>query len=268
MRLVTAAQAERMELSVIDIFKTPKLSDLAAKVNVVDSNAQPEQGIERFSLLQSPLARTHVLNELAEQCRISKDSIQDAYPLSPLQEAFIALSIKQRGAYVAQHILVLAPSVDLQKFKAAWDKTVQETDLLRTRIAQLQSGTFLQTVLVEDPISWRETATLKEAEEEATSMPEHLGGKLAAYTIVQTKSKKRYFVWTLHHAGKIQNIAHMVNTKSKQSTTVGAFLSCYNVCSKSTRLEFRRYPGFLTPSSSSTSPIWTPMPLRLIGGKT
>jgi len=126
--------------------------------------------------------------------------------LSPLQEAFIALSIKQRGAYVAQHILALAASVDLAKFKAAWDKAVQEIDLLRTRVAQLQSGTFLQTVLVEDPINWRETATLKEAEGEATTIPQHLGGKLAAYTIVRTTSNKRYFVWTLHHAGKLQEI--------------------------------------------------------------
>jgi amino acid adenylation domain-containing protein/non-ribosomal peptide synthase protein (TIGR01720 family) len=208
MRLVTAAQAEHLELSVIDIFKTPKLSDLAAKCNFVEKNAPHEQAIEPFSLLHQPLARAQVLNELAEQCRISKDKIQDAYPLSPLQEAFIALSIKQRGAYVAQHILALAKSVDLQKFKAAWDKAVQETDLLRTRIAQLQSGTFLQTVLVEDPISWRETSTLKEAEDEVTSLPEHLGGKLAAYAIVGAATDNRFFVWTLHHAGKLQRMLY------------------------------------------------------------
>jgi amino acid adenylation domain-containing protein len=206
MRLVTAAQTEHLELSVIDIFKTPKLSDLAAKCNFVEKNAKPEQAIEPCSLLPQPLAQTQVLNELTEQCRVSKDAIQDAYPLSPLQEAFIALSIKQRGAYVAQHILALAGSVDLQKFKAAWDKAVQETDLLRTRIVQLQSGTFLQAVLAEDPIAWRETGTLKEAEDDATSIPQHLGAKLAAYTIVRTTANKRYFVWTLHHAGEFSNI--------------------------------------------------------------
>jgi amino acid adenylation domain-containing protein len=200
MRLVTAAQAEHLELSVIDIFKTPKLSDLAARCSLVEKDAQPEQAIEPFSLLRQPLARSQVLNELAEQCRVSKDKIQDVYPTSPLQEAFVALSVKQRGAYVAQHILALAESVEIKKFQASWEKAVQETDLLRTRIAQLQSGTFLQIVLVEDPINWRETTTIEEAEDEATSVPQHIGGKLAAYTIVRTTSNKRYFVWTLHHA--------------------------------------------------------------------
>ncbi|KAF2683049.1 acetyl-CoA synthetase-like protein [Lentithecium fluviatile CBS 122367] len=198
MRFVTAALSEHLELSVIDIFQTPRLSDLAAKCAIVDRGAKPDSVIEPFSLLRQP--QSQVLDELADQCRVSKDKIQDAYPISALQEAFIALSTKQRGAYVAQHVLALAESVDLKKFKAAWEKAVQDTDLLRTRIVQLQSGTFLQTVLVEDPISWRETATLEEAEDEATSVPEHPGGKLAAYTIVRTASSERYFSWTLHHS--------------------------------------------------------------------
>jgi aryl carrier-like protein len=200
MRLVTAAQAEHLNLSVVDIFKTPKLSDLAAKCSVVDKNAAVEQTIEPFALLAQPLSRSSVLNELAEQCRVSKDKIQDAYPPSPLQEAFVALSTKQPGAYIAQHVLTLAKSVDVTKFKAAWDKVVGELDILRTRIAQLQSGSFLQTVLVSDPINWRESATLREAEKEVKQVPQHFGGKLATYTLVHTSSDERYFVWTIHHA--------------------------------------------------------------------
>ena len=200
MRLVAAAQADHLELSVIDIFKNPKLSDLAAKSGVTESGSKPEHALEPFGLLRDSLSRSQVLQELSEQCRISKNKIQDAYPTSPLQEAFVALSIKQPGAYVAQHILALARSVDLKKFKAAWEKAVQDIDLLRTRIAQLHSGQFLQTVLVEDPIEWQEVTSLKEAEEQPANVPSHLGGKLATYTIVHTNSNERYFVWTLHHA--------------------------------------------------------------------
>ncbi|KAF2873546.1 nonribosomal peptide synthase [Massariosphaeria phaeospora] len=200
MRLVSAAQAEHIELSVMDVFKQPKLSDLAAKCNIVERDANSEQGIEPFQLLRKPLSRSQILDELSEQCRISREKVQDAYPASPLQEAFITLSSKQPGAYVAQHILALSPSVDLKKFKAAWEKAVQEIDLMRTRIGQIQSGTFIQAVLVEDPISWHEVDTIEEAEGEATQIPAHLGGQLAAYTIVRTTSNERYFVWTLHHA--------------------------------------------------------------------
>ncbi|KAJ4299243.1 hypothetical protein N0V90_004487 [Kalmusia sp. IMI 367209] len=200
MRLVAAAQSEHLDLSVIDIFKQPKLSDLAAKCSVAENRSKVERNVEPFELLHRDLSRNQVLHELSDQCRVSKDKIQDAYPTSPLQEAFVALSIKQPGAYVAQHILALAESVDIKKFKASWERAVQEIDLLRTRIAQLQSGDFVQAVLVEDPIAWRDVNSLVEAERETTTVPSYLGGKLATYTLVHTISSERYFVWTIHHA--------------------------------------------------------------------
>lgn len=200
MRLVAAAQVEHLDLSVIDIFQRPKISDLAAKCKMSGSNPKPERNIEAFELLPAHLHKTHIVQELSEICRVPKDKIQDAYPPSPLQEAFVALSIKQPGAYVAQHILSLAETVDMNKFKAAWEKVVQETDLLRTRIAQLQSGVFMQTVLVEDPISWLDVKTLEETEAGAANLPGYLGGKLATYAIVRASPSARFFVWTIHHA--------------------------------------------------------------------
>ncbi|KAF2119371.1 hypothetical protein BDV96DRAFT_486547 [Lophiotrema nucula] len=200
MRFAAAAQAEHIELSVMDIFMQPKLSDLAAKCIPTTEKAKTEEVIEPFNLLRSPHQKSQVLQEVAGQCRVSKDKIQDTYPSSPLQEAFVTLSAKQPGAYVAQHILVLSPTINLDKFKASWDKAVQEVDLLRTRIAQTQSGSFLQVVLVEDPIDWHHASTLEAAEGETTQIPSHLGGQLAAYTLVRTDSGDNFFVWTLHHA--------------------------------------------------------------------
>ena len=200
MRLVAAAQADHIELSVIDIFKKPKLSELAAICKLADKNAKTKSIIEPFQMLQRSPSQSQVLEELSQQCRVSKNKIQDAYPTSPLQEAFITLSIKQPGAYVARHILALSASVDITRFKAAWEKAVQDIDLLRTRIAQTQSGQFLQTVLVEDPISWHIISTLQEAEAGAIQLPSHVGGQLAAYTLVLTSPNEHYFIWTLHHA--------------------------------------------------------------------
>ena len=150
MRLVAAAQAEHIQLSVINIFKNPKLSDLAAQCGVAGADNKIEEVVEPFQLLRRPLSRSQVLNELAEQCQVSKSNIQDAYPASPLQEAFVTLSIKQLGAYVAQHILTLSETIDIAKLKASWDKAVRDIDLLRTRIAQTQAGAFVQAVLVEE----------------------------------------------------------------------------------------------------------------------
>ncbi|KAF2200880.1 acetyl-CoA synthetase-like protein [Delitschia confertaspora ATCC 74209] len=198
MRLVSAAQAEKLDLSVIDIFKTPKLSDLAAKC--APTSAKLEENLKPFQLIKRPLSAAQVIDEVAQQCRVPKDKIHDAYPASPLQEAFVTLSIKQAGAYVAQHILELDGNVDLKKFMAAWQKTVQEIDLLRTRLVQTMAGTWLQVVLVEDPIDFQQLQTLEEAEKEAATVPAHNGGVLTKYAIVRTNRNKTYFVWTLHHA--------------------------------------------------------------------
>ncbi|KAF1943906.1 acetyl-CoA synthetase-like protein [Clathrospora elynae] len=199
MRLVASAQAEFLELSFIDIFKHPKLADLAKIGARADKPRQSEKAIQPFELLHD-LKISDVLSEVTQQCQVPNDNVQDVYPTSPLQDALLTLSIKQPGAYVAQHVLALPSSVDIKKFKAAWEKAIQQTDILRTRILQLRSGTFLQAVLSKDPVSWRQTASLEEAEQEAIRIPSHLGGQLATYTIVCTAPNERYFVWTLHHS--------------------------------------------------------------------
>ena len=200
MRLVAMAHTEQLELSFIDIFKNPKLSDLAKIGSRAGKSSQAEKVIQPFGLLPTSLARSEVTSEAVQQCRVSKDNLQDAYPTSSLQDALLTLSIKQAGAYVAQHILALPKSLDMTKFKAAWQSAIQEIDILRTRIIQMPSGTFVQAVLKKDPINWREAKSLKDAEGDATKIPSHLGGHLAAYTLVTTRYGERYFVWTLHHA--------------------------------------------------------------------
>jgi amino acid adenylation domain-containing protein/non-ribosomal peptide synthase protein (TIGR01720 family) len=200
MRLVAAAQAEHISLSVVDIFMQPKLSDLAAKCKSVDKSSPAEKDIQEFELLQQPLSKLHVIDEIAQQCYVPEAQVQDVLPVSPLQEALYTLSIKQPGAYVAQHILELTASTDMEKLKAAWEKTIQEVDILRTRIVQLKSGQFLQAVLVGAPLIWRETSSLGDVESDAKRVPEHIGAELTAYTIVRTPSDKIYLVWTIHHS--------------------------------------------------------------------
>jgi amino acid adenylation domain-containing protein len=201
MRLVAAAQAGQLQLSFMDIFKHPKLADLAKIAARTDKTSVSEKPMQPFELLRrEPLATSDVLDEVARQCQMTESNVQDAYPTSPLQDALFTLSIKQPGAYVAQHVLAIPVSVDIDRFKAAWEKAVQEIDILRTRIIQLPSGTFVQAVMAKDPISWQEAASLKEAEREALKMPSGLGGHLASYTLVTSTSAERYFVWTLHHS--------------------------------------------------------------------
>ncbi|EUC31159.1 hypothetical protein COCCADRAFT_6918 [Bipolaris zeicola 26-R-13] len=200
MRLIAKVQTEQLELSFIDIFKSPKLADLAKIASRTTSASQHEKSLKPFDLLREPLKTSDVLDHVTEQCQIFSAHVQDIYPTSPLQDALVTLTIKQPGAYVAQHVLALPQSVDMAKFRSAWEKAVGEIDILRTRIIQLASGTFMQVVLKEDRILWNEASSLRDVQAEALRIPSNLGGNLAAYTIVTTKSNQRYFVWTLHHA--------------------------------------------------------------------
>jgi amino acid adenylation domain-containing protein/non-ribosomal peptide synthase protein (TIGR01720 family) len=200
MRLVAAAQSENMDLSVVDIFTLPMLSDLAAKCSSAIVSKVPEKAIVPFELLPSPISKSQAIDEVAQQCRVAKSQIQDVLPTSALQEALYMLSIKQSGAYVAQHVLELAATVDIGKLKSAWEKVVQEVDILRTRIVQLRSGEFLQAIFADAPITWRDAASLEEVEQESKQMPEHIGAQLTSYTIVRTASGKDYLAWTIHHS--------------------------------------------------------------------
>jgi amino acid adenylation domain-containing protein/non-ribosomal peptide synthase protein (TIGR01720 family) len=200
MRLVAAAQSEHMNLSVIDIFTQPKLSDLAAKCGAVDKAKVLEKPVQPLELLQSLIPRAQAIEEVSQQCLVATAQVQDVLPVSALQEALYTLSVKQQGAYVAQHILELAASVDIGKLQEAWQKAVQEVEILRTRIVQLTSGEFLQAVLVDDTIAWRESTSLEMVEKDAKRVPEHIGAKLTAYTIVRNADGKTFLAWTIHHS--------------------------------------------------------------------
>ncbi len=200
MRLVAMAHTVQLELSFMDIFKNPKLSDLAKIGSRAGIANQPEKSKKPFDLLPTSITKSEVLGEVMRQCQVPAEAVQDVYLTSPLQDALFTLSIKQAGAYVAQHVLALPKTLNMTKFKAAWETALQEIDILRTRIIQLPSGTFVQAVMKKESILWREAASLKNAESDAMEIPSHSGGHLAAYTLVTASSGDRYFVWTLHHA--------------------------------------------------------------------
>ncbi|KAL1965991.1 hypothetical protein VTN77DRAFT_4931 [Rasamsonia byssochlamydoides] len=199
MKLVGLARSRGIELSVVDIFRCPVLKDMAGKCGSFKEKGQSQ--LEPFSLLKAAEPIDLIINEVSTQCRIDPGMVADIYPCSPLQEGLITLSIKQPGAYVAQNVLRLSNGVDIPKFKAAWQQLVDKFDILRTRIVHTASANFLQVVLREQPITWHTAESLEEIAEETTRVPEHEGGLLTRYTLVQEKDSSAYhFVWSIHHA--------------------------------------------------------------------
>jgi len=196
MKLVGAARSEGISLNVIDIFRNPRLCDMALICGTVEEGRQVD--LEPFSLLTEEPVDT-IIDELVEQCRVKREMLVDAYRCSLLQEGLVTLSMKQSGAYVAQNIFKLPKNIDMDRFKAVWQQTVQDVDILRTRIVHMKSAAFLQAVIQDEPINWDTASSLKDIESEGARIPEHNGGHLTRYTIV-SDGNSRFFVWSVHHA--------------------------------------------------------------------
>lgn len=190
MSLGSAARADGLKISVADIFAHPELEDMVKCCQSVDSSVKPSQIIEPFSLLPRTVNREELLAEVASTCGVPKSAICDAYPCSALQEGLITASFRQPGAYVANPVLKLARNVDVETFKAAWQKTVDEIDILRTRVIHTAAANFVQAVLKPSPIDWDRSAS------DVATRP---GGHLAGYRIMDT-GYSRTFTWSIHHS--------------------------------------------------------------------
>lgn len=199
MKLVAAARIEGFGLTAKNVFENPILSDMATSCK--RCNGASFTVVERFSLLRDVASPPLLLGELAERCGIQKIQIQDVYPCSSLQEGLVAASMQNPGAYVARNVFELPFSVDIDCLKRAWQKTVDQVDILRSRIVNTQSLQSYQAILEPHQIEWENYSSLEYANDNIRSVPEQNGGVLTRYAIVNSAAcAAHYMVWTVHHA--------------------------------------------------------------------
>ncbi|OQE37713.1 hypothetical protein PENCOP_c009G04857 [Penicillium coprophilum] len=202
MNLVGAAQAEGIALTVSSIFNSPILIDMAKSCVVSEGAAEVQkEHIKVFSLVPSKVDLESVMDEVTDNCEVSRELISDVYPCSAVQEGLLTLSIKQSGAYVAQPSFRLAAGIDVGRFKQAWQQTVADLEILRTRIVHTEAMNFAQVVLKDAPISWIEADSFDALPNDFFNLPKQNGAPLTAYAMVQPHgSSTCYFVWSVHHA--------------------------------------------------------------------
>ncbi|RBR18641.1 uncharacterized protein FIESC28_05918 [Fusarium coffeatum] len=198
MKVVAAARMECVALSVMDIFNTPILSELATCCE--QSQQAAIAYIEPFSLLKDVVSPSLLLEEVARYCGIQPSQVQDLYPCSSLQEGLVASSMQKPGAYVARYVFKVPPSIDIERFKVAWKRTIDHVDILRSRIVSTQSLKSYQVILAPHEINWEYYSSLQ-ASAHTSPIPDRNGGVLSRNAIVHSSSPDmRYFVWTVHHA--------------------------------------------------------------------
>lgn len=199
MRLVAAARAEKIALSVLDIFRKPSLRDMAQACGDLDESV--ETVLKPFGLLSHIDSLDDVLDEVSAHCAVQKEHIADAYPCTALQEGLMTMSIKQPGAYVARNVFILPEAVDLDQFRSAWQRALEDMEILRTRIVHTTSSGFVQVVLERENIEWHSAKTLEDVMEAPSPIPAHNGSPLMELTIIVDEMRsQRYFVWAIQHS--------------------------------------------------------------------
>ena len=155
-------------------------------------------GPKPFKLLPAALPLSQIITDISQLCNVAEKDIQDVYPATAIQEGLIVSSDKQPGAYVAQSVYHLS-SIDLGKFKAAWEAVVAAEAILRTRIVYIDNLGFLQ-VVINEKVEWSEYEALADIPDAIRIKPASNGASLASYSIARGHGNEPCFVWTIHHS--------------------------------------------------------------------
>jgi amino acid adenylation domain-containing protein len=198
MRLTSMARSEGLKLIVADIFKNPVLCDMAAAAAPEDETVSTQATLTPFKLAPANGDRNldALIEDVALQCAVDKDLIEDIYPCTPLQEALMELATQHEGAYTAQRAFRIHDNIDIQRFKNAWTQLVALNPILRTRIVLSKASGAMQVVLKES-VSWQQEAPLSEYLASDRSVSIKYGSPLARYALDQ---EHNHFIWTVHHA--------------------------------------------------------------------
>ncbi|PNP39600.1 hypothetical protein TGAMA5MH_08416 [Trichoderma gamsii] len=199
-RLIAAARSRGIELVIGDIFSDPRLLAIASKARHVEVSSEETSSIKPFELL-SEHERNHILtDEMRTNLDLSeKMGIYDAYPCSRLQEGLLALAVKHPGSYITSFQYRLSEHVDIDKFRNAWQMTVQLCGILRTRIVRLADSS-IQVLVTGD--KWDDTTDMTLVSYLQSIRKTHVdyGSQLCRYALIQEKKNETHFVLTMHHA--------------------------------------------------------------------
>ncbi|KAK2044689.1 non-ribosomal peptide synthetase [Colletotrichum somersetense] len=195
--LVTAGRRKGLQFTVAQIFKSPVLHDLCYLPTVGNRAAVRAQPLE---LLGEKSSHSDLLEEIAEECSIPVEDVEDAFPCTPLQEGLMALSTSTPNSYLVQYVIQLPMEVDVARLKGAWESVAQAHGILRTRLVDTLSSGILQ-VIVQENLAWNESFNLEEYLEMDSRKTFHFGAPLNRFGIIYAANGNApSMVWTVHHA--------------------------------------------------------------------
>lgn len=193
-KLVAHARAQGLRITVSSIFEHGTISLLCASSGV-SAGGEPVQDAAKASAISVDQMKSSDITDIALQCGIAENQIEDVYPCTALQEGMLMLTEKNPTAYIAHHVMELPAWVDVSVFRRAWEAVASENAILRTRV--VPAG--LQVVLRPSPLQWETTSSddLATYMQDARKTPMGFGTPLSRQTILNNPKR---FVWTAHHS--------------------------------------------------------------------
>ncbi|KAL6800822.1 hypothetical protein GGI42DRAFT_361069 [Trichoderma sp. SZMC 28013] len=199
MKVVAGAGKAGYELSVADIFRTPKLGELVSCSFQRITKATKLHVVNPFELFKD-LDINSFKRDVSKQYQLQPAKIIDAYPCTPLQEGLLALTSKRQGDYVMQAVFSIQPGVVVEKLRQAWETVYKVLPLLRTRIVEHVDLGIVQ-VVIDESLPWVEATNLEEYLETLREIPMGIGQPLSAFAVVNdTTGTPKWLVCTMHHA--------------------------------------------------------------------
>ncbi|KAL4954838.1 acetyl-CoA synthetase-like protein [Aspergillus filifer] len=129
-----------MKLSMADIFKHPRLKDMAA---VAKPNNSTTATIDPFALVPAGTLLDGLIEGASRICEVPPTAILDIYPATPIQAGLLALTSQE------------VEDIDIERLRVAWNRAAEAHSILRTRLIQSGSGATYQ-VVINEPLNWHQ----------------------------------------------------------------------------------------------------------------
>lgn len=135
MRLVSVARSKERTLTVADIFKFPKLSNMSQNWSSKNRRENIERTLAPFSLLDARNVSQFLADIVSQTSQIQLDNIVDVLPATDHQSWELQL---RNSVYTFD----LGNNVNIEKLLKCWDQLIQTYEILRTIFVLYQDNYF------------------------------------------------------------------------------------------------------------------------------
>ena len=148
MKLASQAMDAGLSMTVQDIFRCPRLIDLARAATLTGVDSNLTEPIQAFDLLaETPAARQNIVQCVMSRYKYQAKDVEDIYPCTTTQKTLIMSSSMMGSDHTMKIECRLAPSVDEDRLVRAWDTVVENNPILRTRMVEAGAERYSQVVL-------------------------------------------------------------------------------------------------------------------------